>query len=231
MKRSISLPLFAEKVHSNIQGKLRKDQRQGLFLNGVRMEYRTMEGEYYQTKESVEEYIKLAKGIDGKELINRLKNVIPLNAALLEIGSGPGSDWKILNQSYEVVGSDNSLEFLNHLKTQNAGGEFLQLDAISLETDRKFDGIYSNKVLHHLKDDELILSVKRQFEILNQKGVVCHSFWKGEGSEVFKGLFVNYHSKENIEEVFGAYFEIISIESYKEFEEGDSLLLIGRKRI
>jgi 2-polyprenyl-3-methyl-5-hydroxy-6-metoxy-1,4-benzoquinol methylase len=60
------------------------------------------------------------------------------------------------------------------------------MDASKLETELAFDGIYSNKVLHHLNNEELKNSVKRQSEILNPKGIICHSFWKGEGSEIFK---------------------------------------------
>lgn len=188
-----------------------------------------MEKEYYKTKESVEEYITLAKDVDGKRLIEKLKLVLPMDAMVLEIGSGPGTDWKILKESYTVIGSDNSSEFLNHLRTENPNGEFLELDAITLLTSKKFDGIYSNKVLHHLQDDKLIDSIKRQHAILNPGGIICHSMWKGEGSEVFKGLFVNYHDEKNLKKIFKDYFEILSIESYAEFEDGDSLLLIGRK--
>lgn len=113
---------------------------------------------------------------------------------------------------------------------ENPNGEFLELDAITLKTDRKFDGIYSNKVMHHLNDNELIDSTKRQYKILNSDGIIYHSFWKGEGSEIFKGLFVNYHNDVSLKRIYKEYFEIISIESYKEFEEDDSLLLIGRKK-
>jgi len=84
--------------------------------------------------------------------------------------------------------------------------------------------------MHHLKDDELITSIKRQNEILNPNGIICHSFWKGEGSEVFKGLFVNYHSISMLTKVYQEYFEILSIEGYKEFDENDSLLLFARKK-
>ena len=153
-----------------------------------------------------------------------------VNSVILEIGSGPGTDWRILNKVYSVTGSDKSSEFLNHLIAENPYGEFLELDAITLKTDKTFDGIYSNKVLHHLKDNELIDSAKRQYEILNPDGIICHSFWKGEGSEIFKGLFVNYHNEIDLKEIYKNYFEILSIESYKEFEEEDSLLIIGRKK-
>ena len=189
-----------------------------------------MKGAYYKTKETVDEYIRLAKGVNGKQLIKKLERFLPPDSVLLEIGSGPGTDWKILNKTFHVIGSDNSTEFLDHLVAKNPNGEFLELDAITLRTDNKFDGIYSNKVMHHLTDNELEDSIKRQYEILNPKGIICHSFWKGEGSEIFKGLFVNYHEEENLKAYFKAYFEILSIEKYKEFEDEDSLLLLGRKK-
>ena len=189
-----------------------------------------MEGDYYKTIESVDEYIRLAKNVSGKQLIEKLKGFLTPNSALLEIGSGPGTDWKILSRSYKVIGSDNSTLFINHLNKENPRGEFLELNAITLKSDKKFDGIYSNKVLHHLKETELIDSIKRQYEILNSNGIICHSFWKGEGSEIFKGLFVNYHTKVGLKEFFKNYFEILSIENYNEFEDDDSLLLIGKKK-
>ena len=157
-----------------------------------------MKGEYYKTKESVEEYVKLAKDANGKQLIEKLKLVLPANSVLLEVGSGPGTDWEILKETYKVIGSDNSIEFLNHLKSTYPKEQFLEIDAITIETDKRFDGIYSNKVLHHLKRNELIDSVKRQSEVLNEDGIICHSFWEGKGSEIFKGLFVNYHSKSHL---------------------------------
>ncbi|MEO1049685.1 MAG: class I SAM-dependent methyltransferase [Bacteroidota bacterium] len=184
---------------------------------------------YYQTKASVEEYIKLAEDVNGGELIDKLKQFLPRHSTVLEIGSGPGTDWEILNSDYKVVGSDFSQEFLNHLTSHHPAGRFLELDAITLKTDEKFDGIYANKVMHHLKDDELVKSINRQYDILNPDGIICHSFWKGEGSETFKGLFVNYHTESELRTFFEEDFEILLIESYAEFEEADSLLLIGSK--
>lgn len=189
-----------------------------------------MNGAYYNTKESVEEYIELAKDVNGAELIEILKQVLPINSSLLEIGSGPGSDWGILKKSYAVTGSDNSSEFLDHLKAKYPNNEFLELDAVSLDINKTFDGIYSNKVLHHLKDNELKDSIKRQSEILNTNGIICHSFWKGKDFEIFKGLYINYHDDAGLKDFFEGYFEILSMISYQEFEEGDSILLIGKKK-
>ena len=161
-----------------------------------------MTTDYYKTKESVKEYIQLAKDVNGSELIEKLKAFLPPKSTLLELGSGPGTDWNILKADFDAVGSDNSQEFLNHLISTNPGGRFLHLDAITLHTNEKFDGIYSNKVLHHLEDFQLIDSIKAQSDVLNPSGIICHSFWKGEGSEIYKGLFVNYQSKDSLREGF-----------------------------
>ena len=189
-----------------------------------------MENNYYKTKASVDEYVKLAKDVNGSELIKKLKHFLSPKSKLLELGSGPGTDWNLLNNLYDVTGSDNSKEFLQYLKTNFPKGQFVELDAESISTNKKFDGIYTNKVLHHLTDKELQNSIKRQHEILNADGIICHSFWKGEDSEIFKGLFVNYHTKQALKDFFDKHFEILLLDYYAEFEEEDSILLIGKKK-
>ncbi len=189
-----------------------------------------MESQYYQNKESVEEYIQLAKDASGKNLIEQLRQILPEGSEVLEIGSGPGTDYAILSETYQVVGSDYSAVFLGHLKAEYPQGQFLQLNAITLEIERTFDGIYSNKVFQHLADEELASSVQRQAAILRPGGIVCHSFWKGTGSEFFKNMLVNYQDEVTLRNVFAEGFEVLSIELYKEFEEGDSILLIARKK-
>ena len=187
-------------------------------------------GDYYKTKKSVEEYIKMARGHDGGKIITELKNFLPAKAHVLEIGSGPGTDWSILQKYYEITGSDNSPEFLKRLTAKFPDEAFLLLEASTLKTDLKFDGIYSNKVLHHLEDEALGASINRQAEILNPGGVVCHTFWRGEDSETYNDLFVNYHSDTGLRELFEDRFEPLLIKYYKEFEKGDSILYIGKKK-
>ena len=186
---------------------------------------------YYHTQESVDEYIRLARDVNGDGIISKLKNYLPDNSTLLELGSGPGTDWQILDQSYQVTGSDLSLVFLDHLRKSFPKGTFLHIDAVSLETHASFQGIYSNKVLHHLTDDQLKSSIQRQCDILNPGGIICHSFWKGEGSETFNGMFVNNHLEEGLRAHFGMHFDILALESYAEFKADDSLLLIGKKAL
>jgi len=187
-------------------------------------------GNYYHTKESVDEYIQMARGHDGKKIIRKMKDFLPSGSHLLEIGSGPGTDWYLLSKHYQVTGSDQSKIFLDHLKASFPEGEFLELDAASLSIDRKYDGIYSNKVLHHLEDQSLKDSVKRQFNILRPGGIVCHTFWHGKESEIFNEMFVNYHSDEGINLLFGTYFDPLLIQYYQEFDPRDSFIYIGKRK-
>jgi trans-aconitate methyltransferase len=172
----------------------------------------------------------MAEGHDGKLLIDRLKDFLPAGSRVLEIGSGPGADWNLLQKDYQVIGSDNSKAFLNHLHQRFPGGEFVELEAGSLQINYQFDGIYSNKVLHHLEDDALVNSIKRQFELLTPGGIVCHSFWYGQDSEYYNDMFVNYHSDEGIRILFGEYFNHKLFHYYEEFEKADSFLYIGQKK-
>lgn len=94
-------------------------------------------GEFYKTKESVEQYVKSAEGFDGKVLIDKFTKHLTSKATVLEIGSGPGKDLEILskNPDYKVIGSDNSEEFISYLQNKYSIGSFLKLEADTLETD------------------------------------------------------------------------------------------------
>ncbi len=188
-----------------------------------------MSTNYYQDKNIVDEYIKMADGHDGKDLIAKFKDFIEENAHILELGTGPGSDWEIWNNTHQITGSDYSKEFIKRLKANFPKGSFSHLDAVSLDTTLKFDSIYSNKVLHHLTDDELIQSIKSQHRILNSKGIIGHSFWKGQGDEYFKEMFVNYQDQESLSKFIAPYFKLVDFELYNEFEKDDSIFIIAEK--
>lgn len=169
---------------------------------------------------------------DAKVLFTlmKLKCFLPDDKSILEIGAGPGTDLEILSKSYEVTGSDYSTVFLKVLNEKLPNIDLLELNAIHLETNKKFDGIYSNKVLHCLTDEELQLSMKNQNRILSSKGIICHSFWKGTENEVYDGLLCNYHTTNEIEKFVTEYFDILILECYAEMKENDSILVIGKRK-
>lgn len=181
----------------------------------------------FDTEEGVEQYFKLADGYDGAELIESLQTFLPANSTVLELGMGPGKDLDILRKSFRVTGSDNSRVFLDRYRAQSPNADVLSLDAVSTLTDRSFDCIYSNKVLHHLTKEELKRSLHRQHEVLNADGIAFHSFWRGDQDEEHDGLlFTKYQIDDLRQMVHG--FEVLTAKTYTEMEKDDSIYLVLR---
>jgi len=185
---------------------------------------------FFDTEKGVEQYIKMAEGYDGAELITILEKYLPENSTILELGMGPGKDTDILKKSYAVTGSDNSQIFLDRYKKNNPDADLLLLDATSLQTQQKFDCIYSNKVLHHLTREDLVKSLQRQKEILNPNGIAFHSFWKGNKTENMEGLLFTYYEMDDLKKMPENDFEVLATETYTEMEKDDSIYIILRNK-
>ena len=183
---------------------------------------------FFDTRKGVEQYIKMAKGYDGAELIKILQKYLSEDSTILELGIGPGKDMDILKKSYTVTGSDNSQIFLDKYKNNHQDADLLLLDAVTMKTDRMFNCIYSNKVLHHLTKEDLTKSLQRQKEMLNPHGIVFHSFWKGNKVEEMEGLLFTYYEKEDLKKLVESNFEILALETYTEMEKDDSIYVILR---
>jgi cyclopropane fatty-acyl-phospholipid synthase-like methyltransferase len=184
---------------------------------------------YYHTPESVDQYIDMAEGYDGRELIEVLKKYLPPGSTVLELGMGPGKDLDLLGESFQATGSDVSLTFLDRYRAQHPDTDLLLLDAVTLDTERNFDAIYSNKVLMHLTRDELRASLHRQAEALHDGGLLLHSFWYGDKQEDFDGLLFVYYTEKSFAQLIGPAFAIVEAERYAEMDEDDSIYFVLRK--
>lgn len=185
---------------------------------------------YYNDIKNVEDYIRMAEGYDGKEIVKILVDTLPKNASILELGMGPGKDLLLLSEHFQVTGSDSSPVFIERFRVDHPDADVLQLDAVTLDIERKFDCIYSNKVLMHIRRDDLAQSFHRQAELLNPGGMLFHTFWYGEGEEEFNGLRFVYYNRETLTDTLGERFEIITFEKYAEMEEGDSFYVTVKLR-
>ena len=185
---------------------------------------------YFDNEKGVQEYIKMAKGYDGSELINELRHYLKDGATVLEIGMGPGVDLDILKKYYKVTGSDSSQVFIDRYKNLNPNSDIIQLDAKSLNINRKFDCIYSNKVLIHLTKKECIESLKRQKTILNPNGIVLHSFWHGDKTKEVNGLLFVYYKEDELRTMVKNDFNILKIQRYTEMKKNDSIYLLLQKK-
>jgi trans-aconitate methyltransferase len=155
---------------------------------------------------------------------------LPANSTVLELGIGPGKDMDILKNSYAVAGSDNSQIFLDRYEKKHPDADLLLLDAVNMKTDRMFDCVYSNKVLHHLTREYLRKSLQRQKELLNSDGILFHSFWKGNKSEEIEGLLFTYYEMEYLKEIVESDFDVLAMETYTEMEKDDSIYAVLRIR-
>ncbi len=66
---------------------------------------------FYDTEGGVKEYVEMAEGYDGAELVEVLKKHLPEGSTVLELGMGPGKDLALISRSYTVTGSDSSAAF------------------------------------------------------------------------------------------------------------------------
>ena len=117
--------------------------------------------------------------MDG-DLVAKLGEYLPAGSTVLELGMGPGKDLALLREHFQATGSDSSPIFVERYRAAFPAADVLLLDVVTMETDRRFDAIYSNKVLYHLSRQRLAQSFQRQAAILNTSGILLHSFWVGE---------------------------------------------------
>lgn len=184
---------------------------------------------YFDDGKNVDAYIRMAEGYDGRELIAILKKHLPAGSTVLELGMGPGIDLDLLTPTYTVTGSDSSDVFLERYREKHPPADLLKLDAVTIETERKFDCIYSNKVLHHLTKSDLQRSFASQKERLTNGGLLMHSFWHGSKEEEFHGLRFIYYTEEELLKTIGPGFEVAAMDRYKEMEDDDSFYILLRK--
>lgn len=183
---------------------------------------------FYDDTENVQQYIAMCEGYDGQHLYRVLAQHLPNGASLLELGSGAGLDIGYFKDVYKVTGSDLSPAFLNILKNKYPDVPFLTINALQLVSETNYQCIFSNKVLHHLTESELNLSLQQQAKVLPNEGVIAHSFWLGEESKQMHGMLFTYYRREHLLNIISQCYDIQSVLSYAEFEEDDSLFVIAR---
>lgn len=183
---------------------------------------------FYDEVGHVKEYLKMCEGYDGRFLVDKLRQHLAEKSTLLELGMGPGKDLELLSKYFITTGSDSSKVFLELYKEKHPDSDVILVDAVKMNIGKSYDCLYSNKVLQHLKRDDLKESIKNQTLCLNDGGLILHSFWYGQGQEVFDGLLFTYYNEADIEALFSPNFEIISLYRYKEESEMDSVCLIAR---
>ena len=184
----------------------------------------------YDTPEGADEYAAMAEGYDGRTHIDRLNELLRPGSDVLELGIGPGVDLDMLAETFTVVGSDLSQAFLDRYARIRPDADLMRLDAITIDTDRHFDAIYTNKVLHHLTTEQLHRSLQRQAQVIRPDGLLLHGLWAGTTADDYGGLHDQRYSPETIEAVIPDTLEIVECMFYPEMETDDSLRVVLRPK-
>ena len=184
---------------------------------------------YYDSQQNVEAYVRMAEGFDGRELVAVLERHLPPGSSVLELGMGPGKDLRWLGRRFRPTGSDKSSVFVERMRAADPSADVLRLDAVTLETDRRFDAIYSNKVLHHLTPDEMAASLRAQRRILREGGLALHALWRGDGLEVHQGERCQYYTAQTFANRVGELFDVVETCTYAEMADDDSLYVVLRR--
>ena len=185
---------------------------------------------YYENPDNVANYSKFNPSHDGSLLVDALAPYLAKGATLLELGMGPGKDLDLLSERYTVTGSDFSNAFLERYREQHPQADLLRLDALTIDTERRFDAIFSNKVLVHMSADELARSFARQHAVLKDGGVILHSFWYGDTEESFGALTLRRRNEQDLPPLLEPHFEVLALERHAKMKEGDSLYVVARRR-
>jgi trans-aconitate methyltransferase len=184
----------------------------------------------YDTDDGVDQYVAMRSDTNGAAHVDRLKELLPEGAQVLELGMGPGVDFDLLRHYFSVLGTDTSFVFLERYQDKHPGADLLELDARTLKTTRTFDGIYSNKVLHHLTRAELDQSFRRQLDRLLPGAVALHTFWYGNcAPEEKAGMLFTYHTEDSLQALIPDGLNVESVRRYCEIEDDDSIELVLRK--
>jgi trans-aconitate methyltransferase len=186
--------------------------------------------DFYENKQNVDQYVRFTPSHDGAFLIDLLARHLASGSTVLELGMGPGKDFDKLSRHFSVTGSDFSTTFLELYRLRNDAADLMHLDARTIETDRTFDAVFSNKALIHLDRDDLRTSLARQSKVLNAGGLILHSFWNGTGEAEFGGLRLVYHDEQELTDMLAASFEVIEIGRHAKMAENDSIYVLARKR-
>jgi len=189
-----------------------------------------MQDDYYENEKHISHYIQFTPAHDGALLVDALNENLAKGSAVLELGMGPGKDFKSLSQRFRMTGSDFSHLFLDRYRELDPTADLVHLDARTLDIDRTFDAIFSNKALIHLSAEELQQSFDRQHEVLNDNGLILHSFWYGEGEQVFDDLTLVYRNEKDLSKMLQDSFDILVLEKHAKMAEGDSIYVLARKK-
>lgn len=141
------------------------------------------------------------------------------NSKILEIGVGTGNlASKFLNNNYEIVGIDQSIEMLSVAKEKYPRlkvrlGEFLKIPY----DNKSFDIIISTYAFHHLNESEKCIAIEEILRVLKDNGVIIIGDLMFESKDSEEKILKNLSQKQIdvIKDEYYSYIDSLSTEFNK----------------
>ena len=154
--------------------------------------------------------------------IEKFLTILPKQAKILDVGSGPGQFTKyMIEKGFEVIGIDFSKEMVTIAKEKVPTGDFRYMDMRHLDfPDNSFDGVFSAYSLIHIPSEEVRATLQGFYRVLKVGGYVEIAVQKGDADKIInepfmptEKMFFNFFNEERISKFLDdAGFQIVSQE-------------------
>lgn len=162
---------------------------------------------------NVEKFLKRNKSYDGRVALI-LRSYLKKGASVLNIGLNNGKDYEVLGEWYDVVCIESSKFFIDIYNPERKMMQIYHGDDVKLDFNRKFDCIFTNRLINRFTKDELKESLQNQLDLLEADGKSFHLFYEGEGELLLGGVALNLYNQEVLKEIIPSGFEIVKFTKY-----------------
>lgn len=158
-------------------------------------------------------------------IVYYLKKYFPQMNNYLEIGCGTGFVLKAVHDAFpecNICGSELYEEGLVYAQTRVPNAKFIQLDAVNMKEQEKYDCFGAYDVLEHIKDDEMVMKnlysalIPAKENKYNMGGVITvpqHMFLWSEEDDIACHIR-RYSQKELREKITKAGFSVVRMTGF-----------------
>ena len=156
-----------------------------------------------------------------RTVFDKFAKLLPLNARILDLGSGPGRDGLILKElGLNILCLDASQAMLDIAKSRGLTTILADLSKKLPFPDHSFNGVWAYTSLLHIPKSEVDFVINEIFRVLNPGGIFGLGLIEGdiEGYKEDEQMtrWFSYYQRLEIENLLnGRQFEIIYFESFK----------------
>lgn len=143
------------------------------------------------------EYFNQTVNLDSSKSVKDFLKLVN-GKRILELGCGSGRDSKLmLDLGYNVTSIDSSIKMCE-LASNYIGKKVINKNMLEINYKNKFNGVYANACLHHLKFEELPIMYKLIYDSLKKDGISYSTFKYGKFKGYINGRFFTFINEDMI---------------------------------